>query len=251
MDIDQHILEKVICPDCILQYKNLHENIWHRLTHINTSIQILEKLEHFPFHHIYTPHKNVFWSMVFWNYLYTSIVMLHAIINDQINDALTLPRFKNLLRNDWLLPQEIYKLDAKLKLCKFSKNIEILKDRTRNMRHKIIAHVTFEANTGIIPEVPGLSISELRQLYTSVHQLFEVCCFGFEYRTSLYVSDVTNVKPKTEDIDEILSLVLKNSPWINQPELQPAFWPDIRKHKSKEEIDELNHWRHNLGMPDA
>lgn len=248
MNIDPRKPEEVIRPEYVQQYKSLHENIWHRLVHINTSIQILEALNDFPFHNIDASQNKVFWPMVHWNFLYTSIVMLHAIINDQTSDPLTLVHFKNKLSHEWILPAEQANFRGKLKSCKFSKEVNSIKERITTMRHKVIAHVPFGPP---VSKVPGVSVPELRQFYTSAHRLFEACCFGSKFRTSLYIPDHKDEHPQTEDIDEILKLILKNSFWINKPECRADFWPDIRRQMSKEEIDELNLWRRKLGMPDA
>lgn len=248
MDINSRKPEEVIRPEFVQQYEKLHENIWHRLVHINTSIQILEALKDFPFERIYaTPN---YWAMVYWDFIYTSVVMLHAIVNDNGKKTHTLLCFKNKLLRNWFLPKERKSFQVKLTTCKFTKEIDSLGDRIATMRREIVAHALIDKSTGLFSKVSGVSVSELRKFYNSVHQLFEVCCFGGEFKTSLYI-DSSDDQPQTEDIDEILKLILKNSAWIKGPERHADFWPDMRQDKSKEEIDELNRWRRKIGLPDA
>ena len=52
MDINDKKPEDVLKPEFIQQYKELHEDIWHRLVEANTTIAILEKILSFPFSHL-------------------------------------------------------------------------------------------------------------------------------------------------------------------------------------------------------
>jgi hypothetical protein len=52
--------EEVIKPEFLETYKALHSDIWRRLILVHTNIIILEKIEKFPFEHIYAPQENIF-----------------------------------------------------------------------------------------------------------------------------------------------------------------------------------------------
>ena len=49
MDINDEKPEDVLKPKFIQQYKDLHNDIWHRLIQVHTNIIILERIEKFPF----------------------------------------------------------------------------------------------------------------------------------------------------------------------------------------------------------
>jgi hypothetical protein len=120
MQIDERKPEDVLKPRFVDTYRSLHRDIWYRLVQTNTSITILEKIIAFPFHYFYSPTENVFWQMVYWNFLYTVIVLLHGLTGDNDKDALTLNRFKNLLIKEWIKEQEKTSLKARLQKCEFS-----------------------------------------------------------------------------------------------------------------------------------
>jgi hypothetical protein len=123
MDISEKKPEDVLKPAFIQKYKELHEDIWHRLVEINTSITILEKIQEFPFSHFYYPPENAFWSMVYWNFTYTCVVLIHTLVNDQGENCLTIQRFKNLLLRDWLADSEKQELRKKVKSLRFEEKI--------------------------------------------------------------------------------------------------------------------------------
>ena len=60
-----------------------------------------------------------------------------------------------------------------------------------------------------------------------------------------------NPEPPAEDVQEILDLLMKNSAWLNMPEKRKEFWINIREHKDKEDIVEMNKWRMKYGMRPA
>jgi len=98
--------EEVIYHDFIDAYKCWHKNIWGRLTHVNTNLQILETISQYPLRNIYGGPQDVFWILVYWNFIYASVVLLHGLIKDQAPDTINMNRLKNLLLTKWLIPNE-------------------------------------------------------------------------------------------------------------------------------------------------
>lgn len=94
MTISDKKLEDVLKPEFLEKYKDLHEDIWFRLSQINTTITILEKILQSPLRYFpqYFPQsETIFWQTVCWNFIRVSVVFIHAMVNDQSSDAHTLP----------------------------------------------------------------------------------------------------------------------------------------------------------------
>jgi len=241
--------ENVLKPEFVEKYKELHQDIWQRLIQINTNITILEIIQKFPFHNIYYPPENVFWSMVYWNFTYTSVVLMYALVNDDKENRLTILKFRDLLSKDWLKDnekQEFYKRAGKFN----SGNIKQVCNKIADMRHKIIAHRIINPD-GTLPKVTGVTLSEIKKIFNEIETLFRACCFGSEYVTSLYLNGTCGGKPIEKDIEHILELIVKDSYWLNEPERRKEFWEIEREYKSEEQIKELNTWRQKVGLPPA
>lgn len=243
--------EDVLKPDFLQQYNELHQDIWHRLIQINTNIQILETIQKFPFHRIYYPKENIFWESVYWNFLYTSVALIHTLVTDAGNGEHTLMRFKNRVR-PWLVDSEKPAYQALLKTVKFAREIQAIRQKVAAIRHKVVAHRFLDASPSPqVQSVEGVTVSQLRSLYDVTEKIFCACSFGTEYLTTLYPKGTCAGKPIEKDIDHILDLIVKDSPWLNHPERRGELWKDERQYKSEEYLNELNTWRQKFGLPPA
>jgi hypothetical protein len=251
MDINNKKPEDVLKPEFVQTYGKLHKDIWGRLIHVNTNLTILEKMQNFPFHRIYSPQGNIFWTMVYWNFLYMSVVFLHSLTIDKGNKKHVLKMFANRILANWI--KDAYKPEYQklLKEAKLDKRIKPIRAKIKNMRDKVIAHRILDMSRASVTHVEGVKTAELHQVYEDVERLFRVCSFGAQYISNFYVSGIIRGKPVKEDIDELLDLILKNSNWLNKPERKKDFWPAIREIMSAEDIAELNEFRKKYGMPPA
>ena len=248
MPADDRKPEQVLKPECLQEYTTAHEDIWRRLIHINTSIQTLEIIASYPLAYLFAPTEAIFFTMLYWNFTYTCIVMLHALLDDP--KGFTIFRFKNNLVKSWLPDYEKESFNSKLKDFHFSDKFKNLKSRLPDIRNKVIAHRDPEVVNGSL-NIPGLKITDLRELYNETEALFSVCSFHTEYGTTLYVPGTIGGKPVQKDIEYILDLLVKNSYWLNQPERRAPFWQQIKPYKLAEGIEELNKWRKKFGLPEA
>ena len=251
MDIHSKRPEDVLKPEFVQAYEKLHEDIWGRLIHVNTNLTILEKIQNFPFHHIYSPQANIFWTMVRWNFLYISIAFLHSLTTDQDNEKHTLTRFANRILNDWINDTDKTAYQKQLKQTKLDKNLRTIRAKIAAMRNKVIAHRLLDSDGSRVIDVEGTTLAEVRQASEDLEKLFRVCSFGTQYISNFYIGGTIGGKPVKEDIDELLDLILKNSYWLNEPEREKDFWPAIRKTMSEKDIAELNEFRKKFGMPPA
>jgi len=252
VNINERKPEDVLKPEFVQAYKALHQDIWLRLVHVHTNIIVLDKIQQFPFEHIYAPQDNVFWSMAYSNFYGVSVILLHTLMNDQADQSHTLNKFKNTLLANWLIKSYRDNLKAQLKTAKFDTQIKHIGGNITQLRNKVFAH-RFAASDGTLStkSLPRLPLPELRAYYEAVENLFRACSFGAEYVTTFYLEGTVRGQPVKKDIEQILDLIVKNSPWLNQPERRGQFWPVIRKYRSQEQIEELNRWRRKFGMPDA
>jgi hypothetical protein len=241
--------EQVIKPEYLAAYKTAHADIYHRLIQINTSIEILETVAqyHYPLTCIFSP-QDPFFVMLHWNFTYTCVIMLHGLLDD--SEGYTLRNFKNNLLKSWGSDIEQQALRSRLKSFRFSDKFNSLVKRLVDLRHKVIAHRDPCVVDGSL-SIPGLSIKDLRAIYSETEALFGACSFHAEYFTTLHPEGTVRGNPIEKDIERIMNLLVKYSHWINQPEIKAQFWPVIRQGISQAEIEELNRWREKLGLPPA
>lgn len=244
MTISEKKPEDVLEPEFIEEYKVLHNDICFRLSHINTTITILEKILQSPIQY-FEQSQTIFWRTVCWNFVWISVILIRALVEDKHKkDKLTITKFRDNIC-DWLKDseKEIYQM---LKDYKFDQTTEIIKKNMKRIRDKELAHKEFRKNR--FPNVNGITVSEIRHVYNDIENLFHACSFGVEYDTTLYPTGEFAGKPIEKDIEKLIDLVVKNSNWLNRPELMEEHWPDMRKDFEQEELHDLNIWRRKFGL---
>jgi len=244
---DPRPYQEALKAECVAEYETLHADIYHRLIHVNTSIEILETIASFPLKHLFAP-DDPFFAILYWNFTYTCVVLLHALLEG--SEPCGILTFKNRLRRDWLPEHEQQALKDRLGTARFTEKARRIKQRATDMRDKVIAHRDPAVVSGLF-EIPGLSISDLRVLYSETEVLFAACCFGTEYVTTLYSSGTVGGRPVETDIERFMRLLLRDSEWLMEPEKDGAWWPEMRKRMSQTDLNEFNRWRVQLGLPEA
>jgi hypothetical protein len=239
--------KQVLKAECIAEYEAARTDIYRRLVHINTSIQILESIASFPLGHLVAP-DDPFFATLYGNFIYTAVVMLHALLEG--TEPFGIPRFKNRLARDWLPEREQAPLRDRLHAVGFSATAQRIKLRVAAMRDKIIAHRDSEVVTHLL-KVSGVTIGDLRMLYNEAEALFGACCFAVEYETTLYTRGTVGGRPIKRDIERFMSLLLKDSEWLRQPERDGQWWPEMRRLMPQADLDELNRWRVRVDLPEA
>jgi hypothetical protein len=240
--------EDVLKPEFLEKYKEHHKDIWFQLSQINTTITILEKILQSPLKY-FPKSETIFWQTVCWNFVRVSVVFIHAMVNDRSSDANTLPRHKNNIRS-WLKDSERKEFDLVLRKYKFDQTTKNILTNITNIRKKVLAHRLFD-NNDILSDPGGITVSEIRHAYNSIENIFHACSFGVEHDTTLYPTGTSGGKPIETDIDKLIDLIVKNSNWLNRPELMKEHWPDIRQGLSKEQLRDLNTWRERFCLPPA
>lgn len=244
--------EDVFTSDFLPTYTELHQDIWHRLIHVDANLQILETIGRFPLRHLYAPQNNIFWPMVFWNFVHMSVILLHSLVSDETKGAHTLPKFRNSVLNHLRTDSLKSAYRKRLSQTKLDRQLDPIRKKIVCMRHQVVAHRILDTQESLTaPRIEGVSLSELRKVFEDIKRLFKACCFGSEYFTTLYPPAVPGHKPPEKDIEQILDLIVKNSYWLNQPEHRAPFWDIQKRYKSPEDIEELNLCRKKFGLPPA
>jgi hypothetical protein len=254
MDLSTVKPEDVIKKEYLGSYTNLHQNIHFRMVHINTSIRIFDTITKYPLKHLYGSSQGIFWEMVYWNFLYSSIVLLHGLVNDEEKpDTLTIFKLKNRILSRWLKDNQEIKntFKERSKQAVFSKEIEQIAQKIKGVRHTVIAHRLFDHNKELPLEVAGVSFAELTIVFQATEKLFKICSFGVDCGTNFYWPTMTDPNPPAEDVVDIFDMIIKNSSWLNRPEHRGHYWAEERIYRDKAELEELNLWRQKYGLPSA
>jgi len=251
MNLSEKKPKDVIKSEFLEKYNELHKNICFRLSHINTTITILEKILESPLQY-FQQSETIFWQTVCWNSVWLSVVLIHALINENGKNTHTLLRFKNDILLNWLEDSEKAEFRQILKEHKFDQTTKTIIEKIKQIRNEELAHRLFDgSDRNHLSNAGGIKASEIRRLYNDIENLFRACNFGIEYDITLYPTGTCGGKPIEKDIDKLLDLIVKNSNWLNQPKVMEEGWPDMRRDLSKEELRELNTWRAKFNLPPA
>jgi hypothetical protein len=244
---DPRPCQEVLKAECVAEYKTMHTDIYHRLIQIDTSIEILETIASFPLKHLLTP-DDPFFTILYWNFTYTCVVMLHALLKE--SESLGIPRFRKHLIRDWLPEHEQEALRGHLRTARFSKTAQCIRRRVAATRDKVIAHRDSQVATHPL-KIPGVTIGDSRAPCNETEALFAACCFAVEYGTTLYPPGTVGGRPAEKDIERFMRLLLRDSEWLMQPEREGRWWVEMRKRMPQADLHELNRWRVQLGLPEA
>lgn len=237
------------------RYKRLHENLWFRISRVHGTLCTIEQLEQFPFDYLYGPMDMEFWRLITDNFIDIVILMLDGLVNDKGNDVHTILWFHDdIMRGPWLCKEKRELLQQTLKERKFDDSIEIIAKRVKEIRDNFIAHQLIDRQSGSPKEaIAGVSLKELRQLFDAVHSLFGALSFGSAYCTLSgdMIPGTIGGKPTRTCLDKVLDAVLRDSFFVNQPELRKEWWFIDRQCMTAEKIQLMNDLRKRIGLPEA
>lgn len=234
-------IEEVIKPEYINKYRNLHEDLWLRMMHVNTNIIILERIDEFykDIEYLYAPGQDIFGSLSYHNFQAVTILLLHGLTKDTGRDVHTLKTFKNKLLK-WIQERK-QELKDNLKTVDFDGKLKKINNKMENFRNRLLAHRLLDENHNL-QRAERISNLELRQVYEDSKKLFDSCCIGADYCMTFSMGYRNNPK----DIDHIFELLIKDSYWFKLPE--NPIWDQCTKLKSKESLESLNRWRKKFSM---
>lgn len=246
---------QLFSPDFAELYERLHHDIWERIFNLHGTIYTLEQLAEFPFDYLYGPNEMEFWWLIYRNFGEMAIIQLHSLVNDTGNDSHTIRSFKNqIVGGPWLLTNKCELLTETLRARKWDDEIESVTQRVRRIRNHRIAHRLLDRSTGQPKEnLVGITLKELRSLFDAVHSSFGALSFGAGYSTLVgdLAPGTVGGKPTPTCLDLVLDAILRDSHFVNQPELRAEYWPVEREDMAPAKLQQLNDFRRRVGLPDA
>ena len=241
-------------PKFAERYIHLHNDLWQRLVRLHGTIHTLEQLKHVPFNYLYCVDNMEFWYLAKYNFFGMAIVSLHSLVNDQASDSHTIPKFKNEIATGPWLDQGMRDLFRQtLRERKFNGHVRSIAERVGDVRHNLV-HRLIDTQTGYPKEdIAEEILRDLRELLDATHAMFGALSFGSAYATlagDLIPGTIGGIPTRT-CLDEVLDAVIRNSYFVNEPELKQLWWADLRKRKAPEELKILNELRKRVGLPEA
>lgn len=247
--------EELFQPEFVERYSRLHNDLWQRIVRLHGTIHTLETLADFPFDHLHAPTGMEFWRLVEHNFVDIAIVLLHGLVNDHAPDAHAMASFKNKIAKEPWLDQRMRDVFLQtLQVRKFDEDVASVAVRVRQIRHNHIAHRLIDKQTGYLKDqCASVSLQELRKLFDAAHSLFGALSFGAAYVTlnGDLMPGTSGGKPTRTCLDKMLDAVIRESDFVNEPELMQPWWPDIREHMAPEKLRTMNELRTRVGLPEA
>ena len=199
---------------------------YSELVTLNVNLFIMDKIAEFRFDLFTGIEQRTFFSMVFQNFFYASLLTITRVAADQGGDLFTLPRFKNRIRQS-VKPEYHNLLDDRLRQAKFDKRIQKLLEKAKEYRTQRVAHVLEEVVLGNDKKTRVI-YSDLKELRDQLNDLLDALSFNVHHMMLpvQYSEDVIHPKgtDRRPDIERILDSIAEKSPILNMPEQHPHRW---------------------------
>ena len=248
--------EEILTPSWCEAYERRISAIWWVFVRLNSQIFVLEEIKKFPFDILYPPPPpNHFWKLVEVSLLETSLNIIWKITADRHADALTIFNLKQDILTNLRNRNFIQDFNDILEKKRFDERLEKFIDKVNTLRKKYIGHLNRECHT--TPTNDDLSILkiepiEILKCRDTLNEFLDVLCFG-HHRAKLpfeYKKDMTqNQEPA--DIQSILEILGRNSPFISLPENDPIGWEAYQQTLNKDKMKIFNNWRKRAGLPEV
>jgi AbiU2 len=237
-----------IRTECEAEYQNLSNAMWDQLVYLRTSMYLLRELAEFPLQRFASPDDQWFFTIVR-RALYEAVVLgVTKLTTDSGVGVLTISRCRHLVMK-MLRPELVQSFREQLKKASFDKARTNLRKRARDLRDARLAHLLLEdvRNGAVLL----LAFADLEALVSEAEKLYQPLLFGASAKFLPFPYDpaVRAANPPTEtDVERILRLFARDSYILNEPERNALWWPVLRKRKTDEEIEFINHWRKKVGL---
>lgn len=252
MGIEDYDQKDVILPVWLDQYKKEMDPVHWQLTQFNSNIYIMEKITSFDFGLLGITTNN-FWHLVVASMFETNVMILWRLVDPRdvtLNMRAIRDHIRDNLRDD-NLKDEFKELISKFNydscIDKIRKKISILRhNRYGHLQRKwIVKEPASLINDNYLP------FPNLKEYGNTIGELFNLLCFSHKRELILLDYSPNVIHPlgtdPRSDIELLLDLVIKNSPFVNMPENQPDYWPHFKKALSEEEIKQMNYYRKRVG----
>jgi hypothetical protein len=244
--------EDVIKEQYFKDYKKSLEIIWWELVRLNSTVFILNKLTDFPFKIFIPQGKDLFFNLVYHNFIENTIIIISRIFTDNSSDAHTIIWFKNKIRNEYLKEEYVNDFDEILKENRFSKRFNELSERIHKIRSNLVAHLKRDIVLSSVPSDLQISLKEVKEVVNEIEKLFKLICFNHEHHLypiqwSPYLVRKSPLD-KRPDIEEILDYFVLQSPILNLPEKNPYLWENLKSKYSEIELKKIDYYRKKFGL---
>lgn len=252
MGIEDHDPKEVILPAWLDQYKKEMDPVYWQLTQFNSNIYIMEKITSIDLNLLGTATNN-FWHLVLASMFETNVMILWRLVDPSdvtLNMRIIRDHIRDNLRDDNLKDE----FDTLIVKSNYDSCIKKIHNEISTLRHNRFGHLQrkwiMKAPTSLIND-NYLPFPNLKEYGNIIGELFNLLCFGHK-RLLILLDYSPNVKQPLDtdprsDIELLLDLVIENSPFVNMPENQPAYWPHFKKVLPKEEIKQMNYYRKRVG----
>jgi hypothetical protein len=227
---------------------------WVQLTRLNMDLFIAEKIAGFPFDFFTGPMVPPFFFQAFRNAVEISVLQIVKLVQDPGKDVVGLRRFKNDVLRTYIRPEYESAYQQNLAECRFDDETERLLKVAGAMRDDNIAHFLRRKSFKLQRE-DTLTIQNLQSLASAINGLFTVIAFGPRHTFLPLEYDPTARRPpgadSRPDIERVLDSFARECAVLHLPESNPIAWDMTRPSRTETWINQLNHWRTRLGLPEA
>jgi hypothetical protein len=227
--------EKVFGNNWAEHYKERQARFGHELLFLNETLRIMYKLYKLRTDFFVPPLTDPV-AVIISACLNSAILSVTKIAFARSSKAITLPKFRGKIYDN-LKDDEHRKTFESVCPANLDIDPQTWKE-LKDARDKVIAHLDKKC---LFTQF-GVDLDRLLNVRLQLLNYFNRLAFP---------PHILYVPTMAEKVEEFVNTLAKNEPSVNEPEEQAAFWPDLRKLKSEDELEVLNRYRKKFGMPEA
>lgn len=249
MDQPQLDLETAwLKPEMILRYRMFHKDLYGRMRRLYHTLEIIKRIEAFPWDQFVDVDDQVFWGVVIENFGDCAVLLFHGLVNDESASQLSLVGFKREMGQGWLKDEFVNEYREKCRSHGVSDLIETVRRKIGTRRTHFVAHRLLRVkDVAQVPSVPGLTWPEVDALFTHTKSIFDTVSLHAECILA-YQGYGEPWLERRADIDRLLDGVAARSGMVRLPELNPFVWNAQRKRKTPEFMKTMNELRLRAGL---
>lgn len=245
--------ENILVSDWIEQYELEMSPVHWQLTQFNSNIHIMDRIGATDFSLLGTTATD-YWHLTFASMFETNVMILWRLV-DPNDNTLTLRALRVNIREHLINGTYQEKFEELMSNVGFDNTLDEVHNNIKVLRHNRFGHFQ---RKWIIQNLPSLicdhelSYTKLKELGGKLSNIYKLLCFShgrelylLQYSPNLQHGEGSD--PRT-DIEIVIDLMIKNSPFVTQPEMQPVYWPYLRNVLQPEDIELMNEYRKRVGL---
>jgi hypothetical protein len=246
--------KEILEPSFFKSYEETLDVIWQELFKLNSYLFVLDKLLQFSTNTknlFLGPDRQNFLTLVSISFTDSSLLIITKLTTDKKGEFLSILWFKNKIR-EWIKEKYLEDFNRLLRENKFSRTVDKLKKKAKDIRDNRIAHIIVDKNLQLKESPDRISLEEISQITHEINKLFSSLCFNCEYMLLPLSYDPRVQHPKgsdsRSDIEYILDLLVQDSYLYKEPDESP-YWAVKRPRISQDVLDTINMYRQKFGKP--